>query len=151
MDCLVAKFFLNSCFSDTVFVTLLRTAVETAISEVHKLLGIGGVPMLLLNIVLSLAVADGLFGLCGSERLDELFISTPPPSPLSFPVPNKPYGFCGPRKKKEEGEGLGLMLGVSFDMCVATGRECIFRALGWRGCVLAVRGLHYFTPVSFPR
>ena len=33
----------NSCFSDTVFVTLLRTAIETAISEVHKLLRTGGV------------------------------------------------------------------------------------------------------------
>ena len=33
-----------SCFSDTVFVTWLRTAAETAISEVHKLLGTGGVP-----------------------------------------------------------------------------------------------------------
>ena len=30
MDCLAAKLFFNSCFSDTVFVTLLRTAVETA-------------------------------------------------------------------------------------------------------------------------
>ena len=36
MDCLVAELFLNSCFSDTVFVTLARTAVKTAISDVHK-------------------------------------------------------------------------------------------------------------------
>ena len=52
-----------------------------------------------------LTVADGLFGLYGSERLDELLISTqflslPPPSPhiplpSHFPVPNKPWGFCG--------------------------------------------------------
>ena len=34
MDCLSAELFLNNCFSDTVFVTLLRTVVETAISEV---------------------------------------------------------------------------------------------------------------------
>ena len=34
----------NSCFSDTVCVTLLRAAVKTAISEVHKLRGTGGVP-----------------------------------------------------------------------------------------------------------
>jgi len=34
----------NCCSTDTVFVTLLRTAVETAISEVHKLLRTGGVP-----------------------------------------------------------------------------------------------------------
>ena len=38
MECLAAKLFLNSYFSDTVIVTLFRTAVETAISEVHKLL-----------------------------------------------------------------------------------------------------------------
>ena len=38
MLCLAAKLFLNSCFSGTVFVTLLRAAVETAVSAVHKLL-----------------------------------------------------------------------------------------------------------------
>ena len=38
------QLFLNSCFSDTVFVTLLRAAVETAISGVRKLLRTGGVP-----------------------------------------------------------------------------------------------------------
>ena len=38
-------------------------------SEVHKLL---------LNVVV-VAVADGHFGLCGSERADELFTSPPPP------------------------------------------------------------------------
>ena len=43
-DCLAAELFLNSCFSDTFFVTLLRAAVETAISEVHKLLRTGGDP-----------------------------------------------------------------------------------------------------------
>ena len=31
---LAAELFLNSCFSDTVFVTLLSTAVETAISRI---------------------------------------------------------------------------------------------------------------------
>ena len=61
--------------------TLLCTAVETAISEVHKLLSTGGVPNSLPSVVV-LAVADGLFGLCGSERADELFISSCPP-PLS--------------------------------------------------------------------
>ena len=38
----------------------------------------------LLNIVL-LAVAGGLFGLCGSERADELLIGTRPPPPPLFP------------------------------------------------------------------
>ena len=62
-NCLAAELFLNCCISDTVFVTLLRTALETAISEVHRLLRTGGVRLHLLNIVV-LAVAIGLFGLC---------------------------------------------------------------------------------------
>ena len=66
VDCLSAELFLNSCFSDTVFVTLFCTAVETAVSEVHKLFRTGGVPTSLTSIVL--VVADGLFGLYGSER-----------------------------------------------------------------------------------
>ena len=44
MDCLTAELFLGNCFSDIVFVTVFRTAVETAIRGVHKLLGTGGVP-----------------------------------------------------------------------------------------------------------
>ena len=62
-------------------------------------------PHLLHSVVL--AVADGLFGLCESVSLDELFISTRPPPPPLRPTPisptNKPYGFCGrkaPRKRK---------------------------------------------------
>ena len=82
MDCLATKsfkLFLSSCFSDTVFVTLLRTAAKTAITEVHKLLHRRGPH--LLNVVV-LAVADGLFGLHGSERKDELLTGTRP-----LPVP----------------------------------------------------------------
>ena len=45
------QLFFNSYFADIVFVTLLRTAVETAISEVHKLLGTGGVPASFFKIV----------------------------------------------------------------------------------------------------
>ena len=78
---LAAELFLDSCFSDTVFVTLLRTAVEPAISEVHKLLGTGGGPHLLNFVVLAVA-DDSLFCLYGSERADELFISSPPPPPF---------------------------------------------------------------------
>ena len=37
-DCLAAELFLTSCFSDTVFVTSFRAAVETAVSGVRKLL-----------------------------------------------------------------------------------------------------------------
>ena len=33
-------------------------------------------------------VADGLFGLYGSGRMDELLVGTP--HPPSFPIPNKP-------------------------------------------------------------
>ena len=70
MDGPLLQLFLNSCVSD--IVTLLRTAVETAVSEVHKLLRTGGVdkdPRLLV-----LALADGLFGLDGSECKAELFM-----------------------------------------------------------------------------
>ena len=42
MDCLAAELFLNSYFSDTV--TLFCRGVETATSEVHRLLRTGGVP-----------------------------------------------------------------------------------------------------------
>ena len=44
MDCLAAELFLNSCFLDTVFVTSVHAAVETAISRVHKLLHASVVP-----------------------------------------------------------------------------------------------------------
>ena len=87
MDCLTAELFLNNCFSDTVFVTLFRAAVETVISEVHKLLGTGGVPVLTLNTVV-LSVADRLFGRYGSESRDELLIGT-----RHFPVLNKSLWF----------------------------------------------------------
>ena len=46
MSCLAVKCLLNSCFSGTVFVSLFRTAVETAISEVREMLRTGGVPPL---------------------------------------------------------------------------------------------------------
>ena len=72
MDCLAAELFLNSCFSDTVFVTLFCAAVETASSKVHKLLPTGGVPTSLTFIVL--AVADTLFSLHRLENLVKLFI-----------------------------------------------------------------------------
>ena len=73
--------FLNSCFSDIVFVALLRTALETAISEVRKLLNSHWRGPYLLNIVV-LVAADGLFGLCGSERLGRAIHRYPPPLPV---------------------------------------------------------------------
>ena len=53
---------------DTVFVTLFQTAVERAISGVHKLLRTAEVHTTLTSIVL-VVVAGGLFGLCGSEQV----------------------------------------------------------------------------------
>ena len=44
MDCPAAELFLSSRFSDSVLVTLPRTAGQTAVSRVHKLLRTGGVP-----------------------------------------------------------------------------------------------------------
>ena len=64
MDCLAAELFLSSGFSDTVFVTLFRTAVERANYIVHKFASHWRGPHLLL------VVAGGLFGLWGSERRD---------------------------------------------------------------------------------
>ena len=70
--------FLLSCSSSvasrTVFLTppTSRTAVGTAISGVHKLLRSGWGPHL--PDIVVLAMVDGLFGLYGSERWDELLI-----------------------------------------------------------------------------
>ena len=44
MDCLAAELLLNSCFLDTILVTLLHTAVKTVIRGAHRLLRTGGVP-----------------------------------------------------------------------------------------------------------
>ena len=89
LDNPLLQLFLNSCFSD--IVTLHRTAVETAISEIRKLLRTGEVPTYL-ALFFWRWLHDGLFGLCGSESADELFISSPT---HLFPVPNKPYDLCG--------------------------------------------------------
>ena len=92
---------LNSCFFGHCLCDFVREAVGTALSGVHKLLHTGGGPHLL-NI---------LFGLYGSGHWDELLIGTwpphppPPPPHPHFPVPNKPYGFCGRKAlwKREAG------------------------------------------------
>ena len=60
MDCLAAELFIDSCFSHVVFVTLFPTA--------------GGGLHLLNTVVLTMA--DGLFGLYGSERSVQLLIDT---------------------------------------------------------------------------
>ena len=53
--------------------TLLRIAVETAVSEVRKFFALAGSASRSLTLVL--AAAGGLFGLYGSERADELFVA----------------------------------------------------------------------------
>ena len=75
-----------------VFVTLLRTAVETAMTAISTANYSRSTQAAwhwrgphLLNIVV-LALADGLFGLCGSELLDELLVSTRSPSLISLMV-----------------------------------------------------------------
>ena len=55
------QLFLNSCCSDTVFVTLLRIAVETAIIGVHKLLRTDGVPTSLTLLFLRWLTVSSVF------------------------------------------------------------------------------------------
>ena len=86
MDCLAAEMVLSTCFSDTVFVNLFRTAalVETAVSGVHtSWLRTSGAPHLLNTVVLAVAA-------CRSFRDGALGRAThryPIPRP-PFPVPN---------------------------------------------------------------
>ena len=94
MDFLAAKLFLKSCFSDTVFVTLLCTAVEKAVSEVHKLLRIGrGPTSLTLLFWRRLTVSSVFAGRSARTSYSSHPLPSPPPPP--FPIPNQPCGFCG--------------------------------------------------------
>ena len=68
-----------------------RITVETTVSEVLTQVALHRRGPHLLNTVFFLALADGLFGLCGSERADELF--TPPPPPVSPPPSPPPPAF----------------------------------------------------------
>ena len=82
--------FFNFRFSQLLFGhclwTLLRTAVETTISGVHKLLGTGGVPTSLTLLFWRRLISVSGFGLYGrSARADELFISSPAPLPSLCP------------------------------------------------------------------
>ena len=80
--CLLLQF-LNSSVTDIVFVTLLRTAVETAIAECSSCFAMARL------FWLSSATASTVF--CGSDCAAEPL--SPPPPPI--PVPNKPPHFCG--------------------------------------------------------
>ena len=90
-----AELFLNSCFLDTVFVTLFCTAVKTAISTavetaVTTLVALHWPPS-----------PQHCFSVGGWRSLWCLWVRVmgwamqvpPPPSP--FPIPNKLYNFCG--------------------------------------------------------
>ena len=67
--CLAAKLLLNSWFSGPVFVTLLRTAVGAAISEVHNLLGTGGVPTTLALLFWWWLTVSSVFAVGGAIHL----------------------------------------------------------------------------------
>ena len=79
MGCLAAELSLATCFSDTVFVTLFRTAAETAISRVHKLLGTGGVPIFLTLFRWWLMVSEVIMG--HSAGMGYSYATDPPFSP----------------------------------------------------------------------
>ena len=88
LDNPLLQLFLNICSTDIVFVTLLRAALQTAVSEVHKLLRTGGVSTSLTYLLFWrwLTVSSALAG--RNARTSYSFFSP-------FPVPNKPPGFCG--------------------------------------------------------
>jgi len=87
MGCLAALF-LNCCFSDTAFVTLFRTAVERPVSEVQKLLRVGGVPTALTLLLWRWLTVSSVFA--GRSQCEELLIGT---RSAPFPVRNKLSGF----------------------------------------------------------
>ena len=80
MACLAAELFLNSCFSDIVFVTLLCTVVKTAINEVHKLFLTDGVLTFTLLFWWWLAVSSVFVGRVAGRATH----GYPTPLPLSL-------------------------------------------------------------------
>ena len=82
----------NSCATDIVFVTLLRTAVKAAISGVHQFIASHWRGPHCLNVVV-LAVVHGPLGFFEGRSARTSHSLFPPPPP--FPVPNKPSRFCG--------------------------------------------------------
>ena len=76
-DCVAVEWFLNSCFLDTVFVTLLCTAVETAVSKVHKLLCAGTVPTSLTSLFRRWLTVSSVFA--GRSAWTSYSLRTDPP------------------------------------------------------------------------
>ena len=87
MDCLAAKLFPNSSFSDAVFVTLFRAAVGTAVSGVRKLLRTGRVPTSLTVLYWRWLTVSSVFTGRSARTNYSYSVSTPPPFPIS-PVHN---------------------------------------------------------------
>ena len=81
LDNPLLQLFLSSCFSDTVLVTLFRTAVETAVSEVHKLLCTGGVLTSLTSLFWGWLTVSSVF----TGQSARTSYSCPPPSSLPTP------------------------------------------------------------------
>ena len=82
---------LNSCFLNTVSVTLLRIAVVTAINNAHKLFHTGGVPNSLTSLFWWwLTVSSVFVGWSAGTNYSCL-----PPFYPTVPIPNMPYGFSG--------------------------------------------------------
>ena len=121
---------------DFVFVTLFRTAVERASYGVHKLLRTGEVPTTLTSIVLVLA--DGLFGLCRSERLGQAIHRYHWDPPPSFPRPltqvKPPIHPTSPHPPKEEEErkdgGAELRSCVKVEVAVLGSQSLILMVSG---------------------
>ena len=82
------QLFLNSCFTDTVLVTLLRTAVDAAISEVHKSLRSGGVPtsLMLLFWRWLTVFAGRSYSLVRVAAYPPATLPPPTPFPRPYPV-----------------------------------------------------------------
>ena len=86
MDCLVAEFSSTADPSDFVFVTVLHSCFKRKLRSTQVAWHWRG-PHLLSNVFL--AVADGLFGLYGSERrvpATQGYRTPPPPPPPPPPV-----------------------------------------------------------------
>ena len=81
LDNSLLQLFLNSCFSDTVFVTLFRTAVERALSEVHKLFYNGEIPTSWTLLFWRWLVVSSVFTGRNAQTSYSLVSPSPTPSP----------------------------------------------------------------------
>ena len=80
----------SGCFSDTAFVTLLRAAVGTVISEARKLLRTGRVPITLTLLFWRWPTVSSVFA---GRSARKSYSSPPHPPTPDLHGPNKLYGF----------------------------------------------------------